>query len=132
MKALVKETGEIVDVRPEKNGYFIDDANSNAYKFEELDFNIKEEPENNPYASMLNSFISYNDMTEKLDERFQKEFYFSKHIEIVFKFMDMLKDEFPEYKHRLSASIVYSCTIMDELKKYQAGTSPYSDKSNKT
>lgn len=130
MKALVKETGEIVDVRPARNGYFIDDDNSNAYKFEELDFNIQEEPENNPYASMLNSLISYNGMTEKLDERFQKEFYFSKHIEIVFKLMELLKDEFHGFNRRLSASIAYSCTIMDELKKYQAGTSPYSGQNN--
>lgn len=130
MKALVKETGEIVDVRPEKNGYFIDDANSNAYKFEELDFNVEEKPENNPYTSVLNSFISYNSMTEKLDERFQKEFYFSKHIEIVFKFMEVLKDEFHEFNRWLSASIAYSCTIMDELKKYQAGKSPYSGQNN--
>ena len=43
MKARVKSTGEVVDVRPERDGYFVDDENNNVYKFEDLDFTYKEE-----------------------------------------------------------------------------------------
>lgn len=38
MKAKVKSTGEVVDVRPERDGFFVDEENNNVYKFEDLDF----------------------------------------------------------------------------------------------
>ena len=35
IKAKVKSTGELVNVRPERDGFFVDEENNNVYKFDE-------------------------------------------------------------------------------------------------
>lgn len=72
MKAKVKSTGEVVDVRPERDGFFVDEENNNVYKFEDLDFTYKDENQfQDPFASMLSGFLN---PTKDLQNDFKEQF----------------------------------------------------------
>lgn len=114
MKARVKSTGEVVDVRPERDGYFVDDENNNVYKFEDLDFTYKEEnPFQDPFASMLSGFLN---PTKDLQKDFKEQFYVNKFIEVFFDFFktlfgcDTLKNTFDD-------SLECTKKLMEEIKK---------------
>lgn len=114
MKAEVKSTGEVVEVRPERDGYFVDDENNNVYKFEDLDFSYKEENLfQDPFASMLSGFLN---PTKDLQKDFKEQFYANKFIEVFFDFFkilfgcDTLKNTFDD-------SLECTKKLMEEIKK---------------
>jgi hypothetical protein len=114
MKARVKETGEIVDVKPERDGFFVDEENNNVYKFDELDFTYKDENQSqDPFTSMLSSFIN---PTKDMQKDFKEQFYVNKFIEVFFDFFktlfgcDTLKNTFDD-------SLEYTKKLMKEIKK---------------
>ena len=114
MKAKVKSTGEVVDVRPERDGFFVDDENNNVYKFEDLDFTYKEEnPFQDPFASMLSGFLN---PTKDMQKDFKEQFYVNKFIEVFFDFFktlfgcDTLKNTFDD-------SLECTKKLMEEIKK---------------
>jgi hypothetical protein len=114
MKARVKATNEVVDVMPEKNGYFVDYENNNVYKFDDLDFTYKEENQfQDPFTSMLSSFIN---TSKDLQKDFKEQFYVNKFIEVFFDFFktlfgcDTLKNTFDD-------SLECTKKLMEEIKK---------------
>lgn len=115
MKARVKETGEIVDVRPERDGYFVDEENNNVYKFEDLDFTYKEEnPFQDPITSMLSGFLN---PTKDLQKDFKEQFYVNKFIEVFFDFFKMLYGNCDTLKDAFDDSLEYTKKLMEEIKK---------------
>lgn len=93
MKARVKATGEYVEVKPERDGFFIDEANSNPYKFDELDFIDTPDQQSNMFAGLLGSMLN---PLAGLDKSMDSQFWVSKHSECIFKLLDLLKDRFVE------------------------------------
>ena len=115
MKAKVKSTGEVVDVRPERDGYFIDDENNNVYKFEDLDFTYKEESQfQDPFSSMLSGFLN---PTKDLQKDFKEQFYVNKFIEVFFDFFKMLYGNCDTLKDAFDDSLTYTKKLMEEIKK---------------
>lgn len=115
MKAKVKSTGEVVDVRPEKNGYFVDYENNNVYKFDDLDFTYKEEnPFQDPFASMLSGFLN---PTKDLQKDFKEQFYVNKFIEVFFDFFKKLYGNCNTLKDAFVDSLEYTKKLMEEIKK---------------
>lgn len=115
MKARVKETGEIVDVKPERDGFFVDEENNNVYKFEDLDFTYKDENQSqDPFASMLSSFIN---PTKDLQKDFKEQFYVNKFIEVFFDFFKMLYGNCGTLKDTFDDSLTYTKKLMEEIKK---------------
>ena len=113
MKARVKATNEVVDVRPERDGYFVDDENNNVYKFEDLDFTYKEENQfQDPFTSMLSGFLN---PTKDLQKDFKEQFYVKTFIEVFFEFFktlfgcDTLKNTFDD-------SLECTKKLMNEIK----------------
>lgn len=115
MKARVKATNEVVDVRPERDGYFVDEENNNVYKFEELDFTYKEENQSqDPFTSMLSGFLN---PTKDLQNEFKEQFYVNKFIEVFFDFFKMLYGNCDTLKYAFDVSLEYTKKLMEELKK---------------
>jgi hypothetical protein len=114
MKARVKATNEVVDVRPERDGFFIDEENNNVYKFDELDFSYKEDVQSqDPLSEMFKDFIN---PTKDLQKDFKEQFYVNKFIEVFFDFFktlfgcDTLKNTFDD-------SLECTKKLMEEIKK---------------
>ena len=115
MKARVKSTGEVVDVRPERDGFFVDEENNNVYKFEELDFTYKEEsPFQDPFASMLSGFLN---PTKDLQKDFKEQFYVRTFIEVFFDFFKMFYGNCDALKDAFDDSLEYTKKLMGEIKK---------------
>ena len=115
MKARVKSTGEVVEVRPERDGFFIDDENNNVYKFEDLDFTYKEEnPFQDPITSMLSGFLN---PTKDLQKDFKEQFYVNKFIEVFFDFFKMLYGNCDTLKDAFEDSLECTKKLMEEIKK---------------
>ena len=114
MKARVKSTGEVVEVRPERDGYFVDDENNNVYKFEDLDFTYKEEnPFQDPITSMLSGFLN---PTKDLQKDFKEQFYVNKFIEVFFDFFKMFHKDYITLE-AFNDSLTYTKKLMEEIKK---------------
>lgn len=115
MKARVKSTGEVVEVRPERDGFFVDDENNNVYKFEDLDFTYKEEnlfP--NPLSDMLSSMLN---PTKEMQKDFKEQFYANKFIEVFFDFFKMFYGNCDTLKDAFDDSLTYTKKLMEEIKK---------------
>lgn len=115
MKAKVKSTGEVVDVRPERDGYFIDDENNNVYKFDDLDFTYKEENQfQDPFSSMLSGFLN---PTKDLQKDFKEQFYVRTFIEVFFDFFKYLYKSSSCLKNAFDDSLGCTKKLMEEIKK---------------
>jgi len=115
MKAKVKSTGEVVDVRPERDGFFIDDENNNVYKFDELDFTYKEENQSqDPLSEMFKDFIN---PAKDLQKDFKEQFYVNKFIEVFFDFFKMFYGNCDTLKDAFDDSLEYTKKLMEEIKK---------------
>lgn len=115
MKARVKSTGEVVDVRPERDGIFVDEENNNVYKFDDLDFTYKEENQfQDPFASMLSGFLN---PTKDLQKDFKEQFNANKFIEVFFDFFKMLYGNCDTLKDAFEYSLEYTKKLMEEIKK---------------
>lgn len=114
MKARVKATNEVVDVRPERDGFFIDDENNNVYKFEDLDFTYKEENQfQDPLSSMLSGFLN---QTKDSQKDFKEQFFVNKFIEVFFDFFKMFHEDY-ETSKAVNDSLEYTKKLMEEIKK---------------
>lgn len=115
MKAIVKATNEVVEVKPERDGFFVDEENNNVYKFEELDFTYKEENQfQDPFASMLSGFFN---PTKDLQKDFKEQFYVNKFIEVFFDFFKYLYRSSTCLKNAFDDSLEYTKKLMEEIKK---------------
>lgn len=115
MKARVKATNEVVDVRPERDGYFVDDENDNVYKFEDLDFSYKEENQSqDPYAEMLRSFLN---PSKDLQKDFKEQFNVKLFVEVFFDFFELLQQAYDNLECVFDESLRYTKRLMNEIKK---------------
>ena len=115
MKAKVKSTNEIIDVRPERDGYFVDDENNNVYKFEDLDFTYKEDVQpQDPLSEMFKDFIN---PAKDLQKDFKEQFFVNKFIEVFFDFFKMLYGNCDTLKDAFDESLRYTKKLMEEIKK---------------
>ena len=115
MKAKVKSTGEVVEVRPERDGYFVDDENNNVYKFEDLDFTYKEENQfQDPFTSMLSGFLN---PTKDLQNDFKEQFYVRTFIEVFFDFFELMQQAYDFQDRAFDESLRYTKKLMNEIKK---------------
>lgn len=115
MKARVKATNEVVDVMPEKNGYFVDYENNNVYKFDDLDFTYKDESiPQDPFSEMLRGFIN---PTKDMQKDFKEQFFVNKFIEVFFDFFKMLYGNCDTLKDAFEDSLEYTKKLMEEIKK---------------
>lgn len=123
MKAKVKATGEIIEVKPERDGFFIDETNSNPYKFEDLEFiddNGETSPISNPmFASVLNDMYG-NPFMKSFEDRQRREYWTNKHFEVVFQLLGMFSP-INDYNQRLSTALVYASAIINDIKAYERG-----------
>lgn len=111
MKAKVKATGEVVEVRPERDGFFVDEENNNAYKFEELDFTYKEE---NPFSDMLSSMLN---PAKEMQKDFKEQFYVTKFIEVFFDFFKLIQKSNDNKDLTFDESLIYTKRLMEEIRK---------------
>lgn len=111
MEARVKSTGEVVEVRPERDGYFVDDENNNVYKFEDLDFTYNFQ---DPFASMLSGFLN---PTKDLQKDFKEQFYVNKFIEVFFDFFELMQQSYDYQDRAFDESLRYTRKLMNEIKK---------------
>lgn len=115
MKARVKATGEVVDVRPERDGYFVDDENNNVYKFEDLDFTYKEENQSqDPFASMLSGFLN---PTKDMQKDFKEQFNVKLFVEVFFDFFELMQPAYEYPEMAFDESLRYTKKLMEEIKK---------------
>jgi hypothetical protein len=115
MKARVKSTGEVVEVRPERDGFFIDEENNNVYKFDELDFTYKEEnPFQDPFASMLSGFLN---PTKDLQKDFKEQFNIKLFVEVFFDFFELMQQSYDYPDRAFDESLRYTKKLMNEIKK---------------
>lgn len=115
MKARVKSTGEVVDVMPEKNGYFVDYENNNVYKFEDLDFTYKEEnPFQDPITSMLSGFLN---PTKDLQKDFKEQFNVKLFVEVFFDFFELMQQAYDYQDRAFDESLRYTKRLIEEIKK---------------
>lgn len=121
MKAKVKSTGEIIEVKPERDGFFIDETNSNPYKFEELEF-IDDNTQQPMFASLLNNMFSNPfDNLKAMEERYAREYWTNKHCEIIMKLLELFKDTIRDDGQRISTALVYARAIINDIKAYERG-----------
>ena len=120
MKAKVKATGEIIEVKPEMDGFFIDEENANPYKFEDLEFVDTPEQQSGMIQGLFGSLL--NPMGG-FDKMMDAQFWVGKHSECIFKLLGMLKDEHPYFADRLHVALSYAREIMAELKSFNDGKS---------
>jgi hypothetical protein len=115
MKARVKATNEVVDVRPERDGFFVDEENNNVYKFDELDFTYKEEnPFQDPFASMLSGFLN---PTNDLQKDFKEQFNIKLFVEVFFDFFELMQQSYDYPDRAFDESLRYTKKLMNEIKK---------------
>ena len=115
MKARVKSTGEVVDVRPERDGYFVDDENNNVYKFEELDFTYKDESiPQDPFSEMLRSFLN---PTKDMQKDFKEQFYIKTFIEVFFDFFELMQQAYDYQDRAFDESMRFTKKLMNEIRK---------------
>lgn len=115
MKARVKATNEVVDVMPEKNGYFVDYENNNVYKFDDLDFSYNEDIQpQDPLSEMLKDFIN---PSKDLQNEFKEQFFVNKFVEVFFDFFKMLYGNCDTLKDAFDDSLEYTKKLMNEIKK---------------
>lgn len=115
MKAKVKSTGEVVDVRPERDGFFVDEENNNVYKFDDLDFTYTEENQfQDPFSSMLSGLIN---PTKDMQKDFKEQFYVKTFIDVFFDFFKMLYGNCDTSKNAFDDSLEYTKKLMNEIKK---------------
>ena len=116
MKAKVKSSGDIISVRPERDGFFVDDENNNVYKFDELEF-VEEEldEETKKMAQMKSIFPSLFQMPD-FNKNEMEKFWAEKHIDVIFKLL--MFDTFRDMNNLESFANALACarTIMQEIK----------------
>ena len=116
MKAKVKSSGDIISVRPERDGFFVDDENNNVYKFDELEF-VEEEldEETKKMAQMKSIFQSLFQMPD-FNKNEMEKFWAEKHIDVIFKLL--MFDTFRDMNNLESFANALACarTIMQEIK----------------
>lgn len=114
MKAKVKETGEVVEVRPERDGFFIDDENNNVYKFEDLDFTYKEENSlQDPFSEMLRGFIN---PTKDMQKYFKEQFNIKLFVEVFFDFFELMQQSYDYPDRAFDESLRYTKKLIEEIK----------------
>lgn len=115
MKAIVKSTNEVVEVRPERDGYFINDENNNVYKFDELDFSYKEDNGfQDPFSEMLRGFIN---PTKDMQKDFKEQFYVKTFVEVFFDFFELMQQAYDYQDRAFDESLRYTKRLMEEIKK---------------
>ena len=115
MKARVKATNEVVDVRPERDGFFVDEENNNVYKFDDLDFSYKEENQfQDPFTSMLSSFIN---PTKDMQKDFKEQFNIKLFVEVFFDFFELMQQSYDYPDRAFDESLRYTKKLMNEIKK---------------
>lgn len=121
MKAKVKSTGEIVNVRPERDGFFVDEENNNVYKFDELEFVEESEldDETKRMEQMKNMFPSLFQMPD-FNKNEMEKFWAEKHIDVIFRLL--LFDQFKDINDMQSfaTALSYARTIIQEVKGQQS------------
>lgn len=115
MKARVKSTGEVVDVMPEKNGYFVDYENNNVYKFDDLDFSYKEDVQSqDPLSEMFKDFIN---PAKDLQKDFKEQFNVKLFVEVFFDFFELMQQSYDYQDRAFDESLRYTKKLMKEIKK---------------
>lgn len=115
MKARVKATNEVVDVRPEKNGYFVDYENNNVYKFDDLDFSYKEDVQpQDPLSEMFKDFIN---PAKDLQKDFKEQFNIKLFVEVFFDFFELMQQAYDFPDRAFDESLRYTKKLMKEIKK---------------
>ena len=121
MKAKVKSTGDIVNVRPERDGFFVDEENNNVYKFDELEFVEEAEldEETKRMAQMKSIFPSLFQMPD-FNKNEMEKFWAEKHIDVIFRLL--LFDKFKDINDMQSfaTALSYARTIIQEVKERQS------------
>ena len=120
MRAKVKSTGEIVNVRPERDGFFVDEENNNVYKFDELEFveETEMDEETKRISQMKSIFPSLFQMPD-FNKNEMEKFWAEKHIDVIFRLL--LFDQFKDVNDMQSfaTALSYARTIMQEVKGQQ-------------
>ena len=102
-------------MRPERDGFFVDEENNNVYKFDELDFTYKEEnPFQDPFTSMLSSFIN---PTKDLQKDFKEQFNIKLFVEVFFDFFELMQQSYDYPDRAFDESLRYTKKLMNEIKK---------------
>ena len=115
MKARVKATNEVVDVRPERDGFFVDEENNNVYKFEELDFTYKDESlPQDPFSEMFKDFIN---PAKDLQKDFKEQFNIKLFVEVFFDFFELMQQSYDYQDRAFDESLRYTKKLMNEIKK---------------
>lgn len=115
MKARVKATNEVVDVMPEKNGYFVDYENNNVYKFDDLDFSYNEDIQpQDPLSEMLKDFIN---PSKDLQNEFKEQFNVKLFVEVFFDFFELMQQAYDYPDRAFDESLRYTRKLMNEIKK---------------
>lgn len=121
MKAKVKSTGEIINVRPERDGFFVDEENNNVYKFDELEFVEEAEldEETKRMEQMKSIFPSLFQMPD-FNKNEMEKFWAEKHIDVIFRLL--LFDRFKDVNDMQSfaTALSYARTIIQEVKGQQS------------
>lgn len=120
IKAKVKSTGELVNVRPERDGFFVDEENNNVYKFDELEF-VEEEgldDETKRMEQMKNMFPSLFQMPD-FNKNEMEKFWAEKHIDVIFRLL--LFEQFKDINdmNTFATALSYARTIIQEVKGQQ-------------
>ena len=115
MKARVKATNEVVDVRPERDGYFVDDENDNVYKFDDSDFTYKEDVQPiDPLSEMFKDFIN---PAKDLQKDFKEQFNIKLFVEVFFDFFELMQQSYDYPDRAFDESLRYTKKLMKEIKK---------------
>jgi len=121
IKAKVKSTGELVNVRPERDGFFVDEENNNVYKFDELEFFEETEldEETKRMAQMKSIFPSLFQMPD-FNKNEMEKFWAEKHIDVIFRLL--LFDQFKDINdmQAFATALSYARTIIQEVKGQQS------------
>lgn len=121
IKAKVKSTGELVNVRPERDGFFVDEDNSNVYKFDDLEFVDETETDEDAkrMEQMKNMFPSLFQMPDFTKNEMEK-FWAEKHIDVIFRLL--LFDQFKDINdmQAFATALSYARTIIQEVKGQQS------------
>ena len=121
IKAKVKSTGELVNVRPERDGFFVDEDNSNVYKFDDLEFVDETETDEDTkrMEQMKNMFPSLFQMPD-FNKNEMEKFWAEKHIDVIFRLL--LFDQFKDINdmQAFATALSYARTIIQEVKGQQS------------
>lgn len=120
IKAKVKSTGELVNIRPERDGFFVDEENNNIYKFDELEFLEETEldEETKRMAQMKSIFPSLFQMPD-FNKNEMEKFWAEKHIDVIFRLL--LFDQFKDINdmQAFATALSYARTIIQEVRLQQ-------------